>query len=513
MKTDDMIISYDLGTGGVKAALYDASGESLASHVEAYDTFYPQQGWHEQRPEDWWKALVASTRKLLDSTNVDPMRVGSCSISGHSLGVVPIDASGSLLREYTPIWSDSRAQKQTEAFFENVDEKRWYETTGNGFPPPHYSVFKIMWYRDQEPDVFSKVRHVLGTKDYMNYLLTGAILTDHSYASGSGVYDLLNWQYDDNLIRAAGLPAELFPRPVPSTEVIGTLTKQAASELGLDPGVQVVAGGVDNSCMALGARNTRDGRVYNALGSSSWIAVCSGRPVIDNGSRPFVFAHVIPGLYTSAYSIFAAGSSLRWIRDSICRDLLLHARETGVDVYDLMLREAENSSLGANGLLFNPSLAGGTGLDPNPRLRGAFAGLDLSHTRADIIRAGLEGIAMGLRVALDALKTKVDLADEMLVVGGGSNSRLWREILSDAYKTSVLKTNIDQDAAALGAAALAAVGTGAWESFERIDELHEEEDRTEPDPVRSAAYESLMPAFAELAKCQARLADLIPTAG
>ncbi|MCP4402189.1 MAG: pentose kinase, partial [bacterium] len=345
------IIAYDLGTGGNKASLYDREGTCLASTFVPYETIYPQAGWHEQRPQDWWNAVVESTNRLLSETAVDRQKIECCGISGHSLGAVPLDRDGKLLREGTPIWSDSRPVAQAQAFFEHIAEDSWYRITGNGFPAPLYSVFKIMWYRDNEPQIFDKIDKVIGTKDFINLKLTGRIVTDYSYASGSGVYDLLGWGYSDKLIAASGLPQEIFPEIVPSTEVIGELTEEAADALGLPRSVKVTAGGVDNSCMALGARNIEEGRVYNSLGSSSWVAVSSQKPLLDSDSRPYVFTHVIPGMFTSAVGVFSTGTSFRWIRDRLCRNLQIKAQQEGADVYELMTALAAESAVGANKLL------------------------------------------------------------------------------------------------------------------------------------------------------------------
>ena len=503
------IIAYDLGTGGNKASLYDIEGNCLADSFVAYPTEYPHAGWHEQKPADWWNAVVESTRALLAQTDVDPADIHGCGISGHSLGVVPLDAKGNLLRDATPIWSDSRPDTQPAQFFEHVDEAEWYRTTGNGFPPPLYSVFKIMWYRDNQPDMFAKIDRVIGTKDYVNYKLTGRIATDPSYASGCGVYDLLDWNYSDKLIAASGLPREIFPEIVPSTEVLGTLTAEAADALGLPRSVQVVAGGVDNSCMALGARNIAEGRVYNSLGSSSWIAVSSKKPLLDLGPRPYVFTHVIPGMFTSAVSIFSAGTSFRWVRDRLCQNLVEQSERDGTDVYDLMTALAQESPVGSRRLLFNPSMAGGTAIDESPNIRGAYVGLDLGHTQADLIRAAMEGICLGLRLTLDELRKMTTLSDEMVVVGGGSRSRSWLQIYADAYDMNIVKTNIDQQAAALGAAAIAAVGTGLWDDFSRIDEIHHVGHVAKPIRQNTKHYEKLLPIYAHAAKCQAKLGDAL----
>jgi xylulokinase len=493
------IIAYDLGTGGSKASLYDLDGTCLATTFVSYDTVYPAAGWHEQRPEDWWKAIVESTRLLLAHSGAAGSDVECLGISGQSLGVVPIDRDGRLLRETTPIWSDTRAARQAEIFFSATEEKRWYMTTGNGFPAPCYSVFKIMWYRDNEPRMFSRVHKVIGSKDYINLKLTGRTLTDFSYASGSGVYDLAGWRYDEALIRASGLPPEMFPEIAPSTEVLGTLSPAASQELGLPRSVKVVCGGVDNSCMALGARNTREGRVYTSLGSSSWIAVSSTRPVLDDAARPYVFAHVVPGLFTSAVSIFAGGSAFRWIRDTFFPG----------SSYDDMTRLAASSPAGANKLLFNPSLAGGSSQEPSPAIRGGFAGMDLRHTRADVVRAAMEGIAMNLGAVLEVLRRFVPLSGQMLMVGGGSKSGLWRQIFADVYRMECLKTNVDQEAATLGAAAVAAVGTGLWKGFERVDEAHRVESVERPVSANAEVYRKLAPAFECMRGNEAALGELL----
>ncbi len=507
------MIAFDLGTGGNKASLYDEDGACLAYTFVSYATSYPRSGWHEQRPEDWWSAVVASTRQLLAKVDIDAGQITCCGISGHSLGVVPLDREGRLLRDSTPIWSDSRPdERQTGPFFGKVDEARWYMMTGAGFPAPLYPVFKIMWYRDEEPEIFSRTRSIVGTKDYINFRMTGRIATDHSYASGTGLYDLAQRDYSAELLAASGLPRSLFPDIVPSTEVIGGLSAAAAAELGLPAGLKVVAGGVDNSCMALGARAFKEGRIYNSLGSSSWIAVSSAKPLLYPRVKPYVFAHVVPGMFASATAIFSAGSSLRWVRDHICRDLVLRAEQEGVEVYDLMTAEAELSPPGAKGLLFNPSLAGGSSLDESPDIRGAFMGLDLGHTRGDLIRAAMEGVAMGLRVALDELRTLTRLGDEMTMVGGGSRSGLWCRILADVYNQDVVKTSVDQHAAALGAAAVAAVGAGIWENFDRIDGIHVVERVSKPDPANRVLYDGLMEIFIMAGAMQARIGQKLAEA-
>jgi xylulokinase len=505
----DTLLAFDLGTGGNKASLYDVRGRLLAAEFVAYPTDYPRAGWHEQRPEDWWQSVVRSTRQLLQSAAIDPHAIRGLAISGHSLGCVPLDRDGRLLRERTPIWSDARAVDQAAGFFHRTDPVRWYRLTGNGFPPQHYTAFKILWYRDHEPDMFRRIDKVLGTKDYVNYRLTGRLATDPSYASGCGVYDLLQARYSEPLLAAADLPRELLPDIVASTQVLGPLTAEAAQQLGLPRGLLVACGGVDNSCMALGARCFLPGRTYASLGSSMWIANASAQPLLDDHSRPYVFTHVVPGMFTSAMAIFSGGTSLRWVRDQLCGNLVAEAQSRGQDPYERLTELAAQSPPGSRRLLFNPSLAGGSSLDRSPAIRGAFLGLDLRHTQADVIRATLEGIALNLRMVLDELRRLGEVAEEMVVVGGASRSPLWRQILADALQVEIVKTNVGQQAASLGAAALAAVASGCWNDFTPLDQAHRIESVARADPATAGLYDRILPVFRQASQDQAKLGDLL----
>ena len=508
MEKSKYVIAYDFGTGGTKASLYDAQGRCLKDHFASYETHYPRSGWHEQRPEDWWASVVASTQKLLKDSDIPHKDIVAIGISGHSLGVVPLDAQGRLLRDQVPIWSDSRPDTQMAEFFAKVPESQWYMCTGNGFPPALYTVFKIMWLRDKEPELFARIHKVIGTKDYINFRMTGVMATDYSYASGSGVYDLTGWKYSEQLIEASSLDPSIFPEIMASTEVLGTLTAEAAQELSLPESVKVVAGGVDNSCMALGARAHKEGDCYNSMGSSSWIAVTSTQPLLDEDARPYVFTHVVPGKFTSALGVFSTGSSFRWVREQLCTNLDVPAQDEGVSTYDLMLRLAAHSDIGAGATLFLPTMAGGSSLDPSQNVRGAFVNLDLGNTQADLIRASMEGVAMSLQLALKALERITHVSGEMVAVGGGSRSDLWMQIYADLYNKDMVRTNIGQQAAALGAAAVALVGAGLWHDFSKIDEIHQVQDIKKPIPANQKRYAPLTAIFEKLNRYQAEIGDM-----
>ena len=473
------LLAYDFGTGGIKASLYDEAGQCIADGFDGYPTYYPSAGFHEQEPEAWWQATVSSTHKLV-STLSDEVKqhIVGIGISGHSLGVVPLDEKGKLLRDRTPIWSDARAVEEAKQVFQRIPEAEWYRMTGNGFPAQLYSSFKLMWFRDHEPEMFKQIAIVLGTKDYINYKLTGVCATDQSYASGSGVYDLKARAYSARLIDASGLPASIFAKIVPSTQVLGTLTPEAAQALGLPQSVKVVAGGVDNSCMSLGAGAFRDGRAYNSLGSSSWIAVSSAQPLLDDVKRSYVFDHVVPGQYVSALAIFSAGTAFNWVKGVMAKELS----------YKEIDAESATSPVGSNGVFFIPTLSG-------PKGKGGFVGLELRHTRADLLRATQEGIAFGLRNVLTELKKLVEVKEPLILVGGGANAAFTRQLYADVYNIEIMRTSIGQQCAALGAAVLAGIGTGVWKDFSVMDTFVRPAERHQPDAPVAQQYKELFKRF------------------
>jgi xylulokinase len=498
------ILAYDLGTGGVKAAIYSEKGELAAECFVSYDTDYRQSGFHEQNPLDWWDAIVSSTKTLLNKSPDSSKDIVCIAVCGHSLGVIPIGKNGGLLSENVPIWSDSRAGPQAEKFFQHIREDEWYMTTGNGFPPPLYSIFKLMWFKEHLPDMFANTAKFIGTKDYINYRLSGRLCTDHSYASGSGAYDLKSWKYKTEYMENAGIAEEKMPEILDSTEIIAEILPEAARTLGLSRSVKIACGGVDNACMALGAGCIADGMAYTSLGSSAWVAVSSHTPILDSENKPYVFTHCIPGMYVSSAAIFAAGSSFRWLRDTICRDLL-----TEKEAYSVMDRLASESVIGANKLIFNPSLAGGSSLDRSPNTKGGFFGLQLGHMQKDLIRAVMEGICLNLKIGLDVMDRYTALADDMLIVGGGSKSPFWRRLFADIYNKDILETNIGQDAGSLGAAALAAVGIGLWKDFRVVPDLHHVKSRTNPSKENHKKYAIILSLFKKIADIQSDIGDMI----
>ncbi len=500
-----MILAFDLGTGGAKVCLYGNDGFLVSKDFSQYPTEYRGKEFHIQNPENWWNAVVSGTRKLIAEDDSIRNQIESISISGQSLTVIPMDKHGRIIFTDIPIWSDTRPAEQTRQFFNKVDKDTWYTCTGNGFTPECYSLFKIMWYRDNYPDKFKEIDFILGSKDYINFRLTGNIATDYSYASGSGAYNLNKRNYIDEYFSAAEIPAGLLPVPVRSDEYLGTLTENAASQLSISSRVKVYCGGVDNSCMALGAGNTAEGKVYLSLGSSAWIAVSSEKPLIDTDIRPFIFDHVVPGMYTSATSIFSAGSSLNWFKNTIAGRFADKAKAENRDVFELLIAEAEKSSIGSNGVIFNPTMAGSPEASAYSNIAGAFLNLNLNSSFNDLARAVLEGICFDLYGMYMKLNKLCALSDNIVIVGGGSRSVFWTQLFSDIFKRKFTRISTDQDAAALGAAAIAAVGSGFWKDYSQIDVVIQELEIRKPVQRNSDSYSGL---FERYEKTKKMLSDI-----
>ena len=282
--------------------------------------------------------------------------------------------------------------------------------------------------------------------------------------------------------------------------MIGHVTKEAAEELNLVEGIPVVAGSGDVSATAAGSGAVAEGRIYNYIGTSSWIAISSQKPLLLDDIKPYIFCHCVPGQYVSNVSIYCAGNAYRWMRDVICEVEKQTAAEEGVDPYDVMGRLAAQVSPGADGLLFFPSMMGGSTITHNPNTAGAFVGLRIGHNRSHLIRASLEGISFDLKMVLNLFEQMVDEFKEIRLTGGGSKSSLWCQILANIYGKDILVPTVQQETGSLGAALCAGVGVGVWDSFLKVDEISTIKSRTGVDPKEAEKYAKLADLYAETAK-------------
>lgn len=488
-----LILAHDLGTTGNKASLYDDQGSVRASAFFGYSTDYAQPTWAEQDPEQWWQAVCVSTQTLLATARVAPDDIACVSFSGQMMGCVAVDAQARPLRSAI-IWADQRAVPQAQRIVDGVGWEEAYRITGHR-ASSSYSGAKILWIRDHQPEIFGQVHKFLHAKDFVVARLTGAFVTDYSDASGMNLYDLRARDWSAPILDAIDLDAALLPELHASTDVVGTVTAQAAQATGLRAGTPVVIGGGDGCCAATGAGVVREGSAYNYVGSSSWIAIATREPIFDPTMRTFTWAHLVPGMFSPCGTMQAAGGSYQWVRDILGLPEKNAAAGLGLSAYELLNLQASQSPPGARGLLFLPYLLGERSPRWNPQARGGFVGLTMRHTRADMVRAALEGITLNLRVILDALQAQGAQVEAMRVIGGGARGALWRQIMADIYGMPVLRPALLEEATSLGAALAGGVGVGIFPGFDVAEHIVQIVEISRPDPATQATYARLYDLF------------------
>ncbi len=475
-----MLIAHDLGTTGDKASLHDDTGRLVASTTTRYETRYGRDGLAEQDPQAWWRAVCDATRQLLERAAVEPSAVEAVGFSGQMMGAVFLDAGYEPVRP-SIIWADHRSGVECDRLVAGYGMAEGYATTGHQLNPT-YSLSKIMWVRDHEPEVFARVRHVCLAKDFVVHRLTGVLVTDPSDASSTNAYDQGREAWADGLLEVAGVDAALLPEVVPSTTVVGAVTAAAARACGLLEGTPVVIGGGDGPLAAVGAGVvTPESGAYVYLGSSSWVSLAADAPLYDPQMRTMTFNHVVPGRFVPTATMQAGGGSLQWVAD------LLVPGEDGDRFRDLVAA-TEPVSAAEDGLYFLPHLLGERSPYWNPDARGAFVGLGRHHGREHLTRAVLEGVAFNLATCVDAFRGMGAAIDRVDAIGGGAASDVWLQVMADVWGATVRRRTIVEEANSLGAAVTAGVGVGLLDGFEVAPGLSEVSAVFTPDPARHDAY-------------------------
>lgn len=492
--TKQYILAHDLGTSGNKATLYDEQGVLCCAVVCDYPTFYPQDRFVEQRPDDWWAAVCDSTKGLLEKAGIAPAQVLCVSFSAQMMGCLPVDADGNALRNMI-IWADTRADAQEKEMIARVGMERGYRITGHRLSAS-YSAAKLMWVRDHEPDVYARTHKMLHAKEYIIHKLTGRFVTDYSDASGTNLLDIEKKQWSETMLEALGIPWSLLPDLHSSSDVAGGITQEAARATGLASGTPVVIGGGDGSCACVGAGVVRQGRAYNVVGSSSWISLASTQPLFDEQMRTFNWVHLDENLYTPCGTMQAAGYSYSWFRDQLGQEEQRMAKEMGVSAYTLLNELADQSQPGAGGVLYLPYMLGERSPRWNHDARGAFIGMGVSTTKADMVRSVLEGVGYNLKIIRDALDCDYPI-EKLVMIGGGAKGRTWLQILSDIWQMPLTVPLYRQEATSMGAAVCGGVGIGLYPDFSVMERMNPDEETILPNPKNKAAYDRAFGLFNE----------------
>jgi xylulokinase len=490
----DYLLGIDVGTGGTRAVLVDRQGSIASSATCEHVPFAsPRTGWAEQDPHDWWKAAGSAIRAAL--ANVSDPNVVCAGLAGQMHGAVLLDESDEVLRPAL-IWCDQRTQEQCDWLNSKLGERKIIELTCNP-ALTNFTLTKLLWVRDNEPEVWKRFRRVLLPKDYVRFRMSGEHAMDVAEASGTLMLDVAHRRWSDEMMSAAGLPMSSLPRLYESPDVCARISAAGEAHTALKAGTPIVAGAGDQAGGAVGMGIVRAGAVSATIGTSGVVFAATDNPAMDPQGRVHTFCHAVPGRWHVMGVTQAAGLSLRWIRDLL--------KNSGDLSYDQLTREAAQVPPGSDGVLWAPYLMGERTPYLDPNARATLTGLAASHTRGHVVRAVLEGVAFSLKDTFSLFAEMGVPVRNVRLGGGGARSDLWRQVQADVYGHEV-EILAAEEGAAYGAALLAGVGAKWWSSVEEAcDAVVQVRKRVKPDATDSATmkrryekYRLLYPALKPL---------------
>ena len=452
MSSEPAVLGLDLGTTECKGVLFSARGRLLGeSHVPC-DLLRSGQGWVEQDPRLWWSAAKEAVTAVVKGASLAAGAICGIGVSSQGISFVPTDERGEPLGNAI-CWLDTRAKEQAQAVLRRVPASELFARTGKRASPA-YVLPKLLWLQQERPEVFAQAAKFLMAHDHVVHRLTGQQVTDHTLASGTMLYNVCQQSWDAWLLDMFAVPGDKLPALAWSGSCAGELRPDAAEQLSLPSGVPVAVGGQDQKLAALGA-GIGPMRATISLGTAAALSLVVGKPTPDRGMRIPLFSFCLPGLWDLEGVIGTAGASLAWFREALAPGASFACLD----------EEARGSAAGANGVRFYPHLAGATSPHWQEDTRGAFLGLSLATSRADLVRAVLEGVAYQARLNLSIMAEVARQPEDVVVFGGGARSRLWRQILADVLGKPIGVTET-VEAASLGAGILAAVAGGIYSSVE-----------------------------------------------
>ena len=471
--TDEYILAYDAGSTGLKALLISKDGTIHAASYQQYTTYYPEANEIEQAPMEWWEAICNTTKQIINESGISADSIKAVAPVGHQIMAIPVDSEGNLLRERILYCFDSRSTKQAKELLDNLGGyAKMYEINGVAHSVESLSITKAMWHRDNEIDLYNKTYKFLQTKSFIILLLTDkkVFVEDYGDASNTGWLDIKNKCYSKKLLDAAGIAIDKLPDIQNSHDIAGYVGKEAAKLTGLKEGTVIFTGTGDVPASCLGA-GLFDGTLhYCSIGSANWNGGIISAPCLDSSKKMVNVCHLDKGYICFQYT--AAGSvSKDWFENVLC-DIEKDVLSCTTDQYiDIVMEKAKKSVPGSNGIIFIPYLRGGSGPHWNPEAKAAFVGLDMSHTKNDMARAVIEGLAYNFRWMMEqAIEVGVPFHAEngIRVIGGGARSDEWVQVYADVMGVNFHIIKDPQMAATKGGFMAAAVGLGWFDSYEEV---------------------------------------------
>ena len=462
------VIGVDLGTSGTKTVLFDEKGTVIASMTIEYPMYQPKNGYAEQDPADWYNAAVNTIKGVIAKSGVSKEDIVGVGLSGQMHGLVMLDENNEVIRK-SIIWCDQRTAAEVEEMNEKVGREKLIEITANP-ALTGWTAAKILWVKNNEPENYAKCRHILLPKDYIRFMLTGEYATEVSDASGMQLLDVTHRCWSKEICDKLGIDMSMLAKVYESCEVTGKITEKAAELTGLKAGTIVAGGAGDNAAAAVGTGVVTDGKAFTTIGTSGVVFAHTSQVSIDPKGRVHTCCAAVPGAWHIMGVTQGAGLSLKWFRDNFCNAEKETAKYMGVDEYYLMDKEADTVPIGANRLLYLPYLMGERTPHLDPDARGMFFGLSAMHTKKDMLRAVMEGVAYSLRDCMEICREMNINVSDMMACGGGGSSPLWRQMLADLYGCPV-KTSASKEGPALGVAILAMVAAGIYASVPEACEV------------------------------------------
>jgi xylulokinase len=484
-----LTVGIDVGTTATKAVLADLEGKLLRERTAGYAYAKPRPGWAEQDPEDWWQAVCSALREIVKQYPKASEQITGVGVSGQGVAAVLLDGQGRPLRPAI-LWLDCRSAAQAHETQLRSGE-RIAAISGKN-PAPYNVEPKLLWVKQNEPEIWRRVWKTLTTTAYVTYKLTGRVVMNHSDGGILLGYDLARREWSPEAMELLGIPASVYCELAPCHDVIGAVTEKAAEETGLRPGTPVIAGGEDTSAAGLAMGVTSSEAAQLSMGSASTVYVPLANAAIE--PRLLAFPHVVDGLTLVGGSMVAGGNAMDWIAAVVSES----NDDNAFSRIQTLTQEAARVPAGSDGLIFLPYLAGELQPVNNGFARGVFFGLDLSKTRGHVVRAVMEGTAFAIEHNLSITQELGAKVRTLIAVGGPTRNRLWCQIIADVTGIPV-QVMQERGGAALGDAILAALGTGLIESPETMQQRHAVAgERFEPDSCRHQVYQQAFRIYKDL---------------